>query len=54
MRMILMHLNDPVINLNLDYNGNVIEVGNDLREFSRKSSGVSLLLNDITISGNID
>ena len=27
MRMILMHLNDPVINLNLDYNGNVIEVG---------------------------
>ena len=22
-----MHLNDPVINLNLDYNGNVIEVG---------------------------
>lgn len=33
---------------------NVIEVGNDLREFSRSGSSVSLLLNDITISGNID
>lgn len=37
-----------------DIFSNVIEVGNDLREFSRRSSGVSLLLNDITISGNID
>lgn len=33
---------------------NVIEVGNDLKEFGRSGSSVSLLLNDITISGNID
>ena len=37
-----------------DIFSNVLEVGNDLKEFSRSSSGVSLLLNDITISGNID
>ena len=37
-----------------DIFSNVLEVGNDLKEFSRCSSGVSLLLDNITISGNID
>lgn len=37
-----------------DIFSNVIKVGNDLKEFSRAGSGVSLLLENITISGNID
>lgn len=37
-----------------DIFSNVIRVGNDLKEFSRAGSGVSLLLENITISGNID
>ena len=32
---------------------NVIEVGNDFKEFSMSCAAVSLLLNDITISGNL-
>ena len=32
---------------------NVIEVGNDFKEFSTSCAAVSLLLSDITISGNL-